>query len=103
VTQPEDCEQQLVVGFEIEVVAAPEGALAVRAVEPTPALGGESKTQVREHLVEESDRDPGQVPEDGRETTQPREPEDHRRLNHLVSVNNHTEDLQLAAAIVKKV
>lgn len=41
-TQPKDGEQQLVGRFEVEGVAASQGALSVGAVESLAALGGKS-------------------------------------------------------------
>jgi hypothetical protein len=41
VAQPEEGEQERVVGFEVEGVAAAEGALAIGAVETTAVVGGE--------------------------------------------------------------
>ena len=73
-TQPEDGEQELVVGFEVEVVTAADGALAVGAVETAAVVGSERGTQVLEQLVEDGDGDAGEVAEDGRETAQAGKP-----------------------------
>ena len=63
--RPDDGEQELVGGVEVEGVAAAEGAAAVGPVEAAAAVGVEGLQQTGEHGVEGGDGQARQGPEDG--------------------------------------